>query len=248
MTDDQREKPEGEQSMDDILASIRRIMLDEQARLQTGAPAAEHAAAEPDAVEETEQPNVLMLDSSMIIEELPPAPTVSALEPVTLLNELSRPPEALPDAPVIVEHGPAPIEPPHHLLQISTEALPPEPASDDVPSPPVEQVVWAQEDVTVAGGAGSAPTMQDLFSVQSIEALVAPAAAAAAAASVEALLRELRQERAELVQQQAPTIEAVVRSEIRPLLKSWLDEHLPTLVERLVRAEIERLVGGRSGR
>jgi uncharacterized protein len=30
---------------------------------------------------------------------------------------------------------------------------------------------------------------------------------------------------------------------LRPLLKAWLDEHLAPLVERLVRAEIERVVG-----
>ena len=40
----------------------------------------------------------------------------------------------------------------------------------------------------------------------------------------------------------APTIEDLVREEMRPLLKEWLDTHLPPLVERLVRAEIERLV------
>jgi cell pole-organizing protein PopZ len=33
-----------------------------------------------------------------------------------------------------------------------------------------------------------------------------------------------------------------VREEIRPILKDWLDHHLPPLVERLVRAEIERVV------
>jgi uncharacterized protein len=34
-----------------------------------------------------------------------------------------------------------------------------------------------------------------------------------------------------------------VREEIRPLLKQWLDVNLPPIVERLVRAEIERVVG-----
>jgi cell pole-organizing protein PopZ len=38
------------------------------------------------------------------------------------------------------------------------------------------------------------------------------------------------------------TIEDIVREEIRPLLKSWLDSHLPSLVERVVRAEIERVI------
>ena len=40
-----------------------------------------------------------------------------------------------------------------------------------------------------------------------------------------------------------PTIEDIVREEMRPLLKAWLDANLPPLVERLVRAEIERVVG-----
>jgi len=227
--------------MDDILASIRRIMLDEQARLQTGAPTVP--------VDDEESAPVVMLDSSMIVEELPPAAELFRIGPgpVTMHDELSRPPEPLPEAPILVAHA-EPLDHSHTLLQVTTESLPPEPASDDVPSPPVEQVVWTHEKLTVTGGTATPPTVQDLVSVQTIEALVAPAAAAAAAASVEALLKELRQERADLVQQQSPTIEAVVRSEIRPLLKSWLDEHLPSLVERLVRGEIERLVGGRSGR
>ena len=34
-----------------------------------------------------------------------------------------------------------------------------------------------------------------------------------------------------------------MRAELRPLLKQWLDEHLPPMVERLVRAELERVIG-----
>ena len=40
-----------------------------------------------------------------------------------------------------------------------------------------------------------------------------------------------------------PTIEELVREELRPLLKVWLDRHLEPLLERLVKAEIERVVG-----
>jgi cell pole-organizing protein PopZ len=46
--------------------------------------------------------------------------------------------------------------------------------------------------------------------------------------------------------QNACTLEDLVREMLRPLLKSWLDDNLPSLVERLVRAEIERVSGGRS--
>ena len=80
--------------------------------------------------------------------------------------------------------------------------------------------------------------------VASVETgLVAPEAAAAAASSVGGLVRRLAAERYTQVHSGGPTIEDVVREEIRPLLKEWLDTHLPALVERLVRAEIERVVG-----
>jgi cell pole-organizing protein PopZ len=38
----------------------------------------------------------------------------------------------------------------------------------------------------------------------------------------------------------AQTLEDMVREMLRPILKVWLDDNLPILVERLVRAEIER--------
>ena len=46
--------------------------------------------------------------------------------------------------------------------------------------------------------------------------------------------------------QNARTLEDLVREMLRPLLKSWLDDNLPGMVERLVRAEIERVSRGRS--
>jgi cell pole-organizing protein PopZ len=77
-----------------------------------------------------------------------------------------------------------------------------------------------------------------------VEALLAPAVAAAASASVGNLLRAVAAERGSAVARSGgPTIEDVVREELRPLLKDWLDQHLPAVVERLVRAEIERVVG-----
>ncbi len=46
--------------------------------------------------------------------------------------------------------------------------------------------------------------------------------------------------------QNARTLEDLVREMLRPMLKSWLDDNLPGMVERLVRAEIERVSRGRS--
>jgi uncharacterized protein len=39
------------------------------------------------------------------------------------------------------------------------------------------------------------------------------------------------------------TLEDLVREMLRPMLKAWLDDNLPTLVERLVLAEIEQMTG-----
>jgi uncharacterized protein len=47
--------------------------------------------------------------------------------------------------------------------------------------------------------------------------------------------------------QNARTLEDLVREMLRPMLKVWLDDNLPGLVERLVRAEIERVSRGRTG-
>ena len=41
------------------------------------------------------------------------------------------------------------------------------------------------------------------------------------------------------------TVEELVSELIRPMLKTWLDDNLPALAERLVRAEIEQLSRGR---
>jgi uncharacterized protein len=42
----------------------------------------------------------------------------------------------------------------------------------------------------------------------------------------------------------AATLEDMMREMLRPMLKSWLDDNLPSMVERLVRDEIERLKRG----
>lgn len=72
--------------------------------------------------------------------------------------------------------------------------------------------------------------------------LVDPLAAAAAAAALGQLTRAVAQERTANVTRSGPSIEDVVREELRPMLKAWLDAHLPATVERMVRTEIERVM------
>lgn len=176
--------PGADPSMEDILASIRRILSEEEPAEGAEPAAAEAPAEEPPPAAEPAGDDVLVLDTSMMVA----APAEPEPEPA---------PEPPPPEPPPPE--PAPV------------AFTPPPPSPPAPSPDLE--------------------------------LLAPAAAAAASSSVAGLMRTLAAERATQVHRGGPTIEDLVREEIRPILKDWLDNHLPPLVERLVRAEIERVVG-----
>jgi len=75
------------------------------------------------------------------------------------------------------------------------------------------------------------------------DGLVAEEAAAAAASAVGSLVRTLTADRSPALHAGGPTVEEIVRDLLRPLVKEWLDAQLPGLVERVVRGEIERVVG-----
>lgn len=70
--------------------------------------------------------------------------------------------------------------------------------------------------------------------------LVSKDAAAASRQKLESLsaLRQNREPAAD-----AGALEAVVREMLRPMLKEWLDQHLPEIVEALVTREIARITG-----
>ena len=133
------------------------------------------------------------------------------------------------EAPAADGTPPAPTPAGEGVLVLDPAMMVPEPASPETPlTPPA-----AEPPPTM-----TAPPPDPA----SPPNLVAPEAAAAAASSVGSLVRHLA-ERSTQVHSGGPTIEDIVREEIRPLLKSWLDANLPPIVERLVRTEIERVVG-----
>ena len=70
------------------------------------------------------------------------------------------------------------------------------------------------------------------------EGLVSAATAAAVDAAFDTLAQTAQP-------RNGRTVEELVSELIRPMLKTWLDDNLPAIVERLVRAEIERLSRGR---
>lgn len=72
--------------------------------------------------------------------------------------------------------------------------------------------------------------------------LIAGHAAEAAGNAFGSLRHAMREQRAALATHRGgPTIEELIREEIRPLLKAWIDAHLPPLVERVIQAEISRI-------
>jgi len=64
----------------------------------------------------------------------------------------------------------------------------------------------------------------------------------AASQSVGALKKALAERNAQVYRLGNVSLEDLVRDEVRRMLRDWLDTHLPAIVERLVRAEIERVV------
>lgn len=70
------------------------------------------------------------------------------------------------------------------------------------------------------------------------ERLLSPDKGAAVAGSFGALAETM-------LAHQTRTLEDVVAEMLQPMLKSWLDNNLPSLVERMVREEIERVSRGR---
>ncbi len=72
----------------------------------------------------------------------------------------------------------------------------------------------------------------------SVDALLSPEANEAVALSFGALSANLEVRSAELA-------DSMVRDMLRPMVKAWLDDNLPAMVERLVRDEIQRVARGR---
>lgn len=191
-----------DQSMDDILASIRRILNEDEAA----------------AAEATEDPQTAASAPEV------PAPAASSVPPAP---ERAAPPAApAPIAPVL-ERQPPPSRSGPEPVELTSDMLVTPPAAV---SPKAGRFEETQ--------AASPPRM----GMEDTSDLIGPATAAAAAASVGSLLRAVSSERSSPIYRGGPSIEDVVREEIRPVLKEWLDTHLPPLVERLVRAEIERVV------
>ncbi|MHB0707112.1 Hypothetical protein HVPorG_01847 [Roseomonas mucosa] len=208
-------------NMEDILASIRRILNEDEPT--AAAPAAPGAAAMPGTAALSPHPAPHMTPR--------PAPQVPAAFPPAR-GETAALPGSTP-----LTSSPAP----QHADDPSEEAPPapgPAPASAAEPLTLTEAMMVAPE-----APSGPPPVAPSPDAVPSNGSLLAPSTAAAAAAALSELARAVAAEQKSVISRNGPSIEDVVREEVRPLVKNWLDAHLPGMVERMVRAEIERVLG-----
>ncbi len=191
-----------EPSMEEILASIRRIIADDDK------PAAAAPAAEP--------------------ESAPVAPEPQEPEPATDIDDdvLDLGAEAsLVTAP---EQAPEDVQ-----FRDAPEPAAPEPEPEPVaePQPPLQ--TFTPPSLPPAAAAAPAPQLD-------MAALISDQTSSAVQNAFGALAHTV-------LSNNARTLEDLVKDMLKPMLKTWLDDNLPIMVERLVRAEIERVArGGRN--
>jgi cell pole-organizing protein PopZ len=184
-----------EPSMEEILASIRRIISDE------------NGSAEP---------------ASKPALERPPPPLVLAAKP-------AAPPASQPSAP-------PPSEEPDVLELTDMVETESEPVFKPVESPDVEfrEQMRRQEPEPLAPAAMPA---RAAYPSRLDEQLLSQRASEAVSAAFGTLANTMFAEGSR-------SIEDIVREMLKPMLRTWLEDNLPSLVERLVRAEIERVSRG----
>jgi uncharacterized protein len=217
-----------EPSMEEILASIRRIIADDDASKS----------------------------AQRVAEPPKPAPRPAAAPPPPARAQLEPEPEPEPSAPEIeAEELPEPVasmpEPEDDqasdILDL-TESMA-APAFDEAPAVPPMPAEPAQfrkidgfSDVGFADAETPRPAMPKLNASGLRSGGENGLLSSATSAAVDSAFNTLAQT---VLVQNARTLEDLVREMLRPMLKAWLDDNLPGMVERLVRAEIERVARGR---
>lgn len=208
-----------EPSMEEILASIRRIIADDDAAKSPPSPPEPPAAAVPLRPAAPPPPPPAIVPA-------PPAPLANE----TVLDEMLAELNATPPAPNADE------DPASDVLDLTEAMAEPEPAG-------AFRTIDGQSDIVFEDSLperAAEPT--PLPRLQFPERPHQPLLSSETSASVDSAFNTLAHT---VLVQNARTLEDLVKEMLRPLLKTWLDDNLPGLVERLVRAEIERVSRGR---
>jgi uncharacterized protein len=211
-----------EPSMEEILASIRRIIADDDAKPgkapETAPAAKQSAGAAPGA---TPAPPAKPAAPSASKPTTSAAAANSQDEIDAMLAELDGPPKAAPKPTASQPAAPNVLD----LTESMTSAATPSPG----PAPSF-RTIDANPDVVFASKPEPPPVPdRGLISSETVKA-------------VDSAFNTLAHT---VIGQNARTLEDLVREMLRPMLKSWLDDNLPGMVERIVRAEIERVSRGR---
>ncbi|MFZ0425443.1 MAG: DUF2497 domain-containing protein [Xanthobacteraceae bacterium] len=221
-----------EPSMEEILASIRRIIADDDAS-KTVARAPEPARPEPQSIPPAP----------------PPAPPIAAPRPSYQPEPRFEPeqrfepePHFEPEPPMVND---AIAEQASDILDLTESMAAPEPAPAmrvPEPAPPFRTIDGSSDlgfDEVAERPAPPAAPMPN-YEAPDRSRLISHETSAAVDSAFQALAQTV-------LVQNARTLEDLVRDMLRPMLKTWLDDNLPGMVERLVRAEIERVSRGRTG-
>ena len=200
--------------MEEILASIRRIISEDDAPAETAQAAA--APSEPEADDEDEP--AAAESSPALMDETPAMQEPAASEEDVL--ELTDTYEA----PVSESIGDLDVSP----AGPDVDPFPVEAVSESVFAPdPDPQPEADTASRTAAGG---------------YDTLVGDSAAASAASAFAGLASSLKKsEPMESSTPSGPTLDELARALLRPMLKEWLDANLPGIVEAQVRKEVERI-------
>jgi len=234
-----------EPSMEEILASIRRIIADDEAK-----PTAAEKSSAPPAAAKPEKPAAAPVAKAPAPEVAPPPPKAAPVPPPAP----PAPPPA--PAPAAETNSQDDIDALLNGLDESTvpeEIRPAEP--DDVleltdemalPTPPQPsfRTVEAADDLEFTEAAARAAPRQPAFEPPVVESPV-PSQQILSRSTVSAVESAFNSLAHTVLSNNARTLEDLVKEMLRPMLKSWLDDNLPGLVERIVKAEIERVSRGR---
>ena len=229
-----------EPSMEEILASIRRIIADDEAKPAAAEkPASALAAAKPAVMKDIPPSAIAPAPKPAPTAPKPaPAPPPPAPEPVASNNQddidamLASLDAATPEADI----RPAQPEPEADVFELTDEMALPEPA----PAAATFNKVEPQDDIefTEAKASRRQPAYEPPFES------AAPARPILSHSTVSAVESAFHSLANTVLSNNARTLEDLVKEMLRPMLKSWLDDNLPGLVERIVKAEIERVSRG----
>jgi uncharacterized protein len=229
-----------EPSMEEILASIRRIIADDEAKPS----AAEKAAPEPPKAERPAAPA-----AKAVMNDIPPSKIPAAKAPATPpaapannnQDDIDALLAGLDETTSAEEIRPAQPEP--EVLELTDDMAVAPPISAPSAAPASFRKVEPQDDIEFIDPSSRAAPKAPAYDTQGFDAAARQAILSQNTVnSVESAFNALANT---VLSNNARTLEDLVKEMLRPMLKAWLDDNLPALVERIVKAEIERVSRGR---